>query len=167
MESSLCGKQSCPRVCVRVCHCPAGLARSRWLLGMLRNRREMSRDRALSHPTISPPVEYDSEYESGDRDASRELRSKVMTRGNYYHAHSNCTRRQALRLSWAEWQQVPPPIRHNFGVLNSPNHKRQSALCPTHDNDLNYHTRVALVPVSISTQGIFWNLLDWLRGKKG
>lgn len=37
---SPCGKQSCPYICVRVCHCPAGLARMRELLALARNKRE-------------------------------------------------------------------------------------------------------------------------------
>lgn len=51
MKGSLCGKDPCPAICVRVCHCPAGLARSRWLLAMQRNKREMSKPRASpAHP---------------------------------------------------------------------------------------------------------------------
>lgn len=50
----LCGKRSCPRVCVRVCHCPAGLARSRQLLAMQRNRREMSQPRTFRLSALSP-----------------------------------------------------------------------------------------------------------------
>lgn len=62
MSNSLCGENSCPRICVRVCHCPAGLARSRTLLGMQRNRREMSRARASPHPVLSRAREYDDEF---------------------------------------------------------------------------------------------------------
>lgn len=36
---SSCGRRSCPGVCARVCHCPAGLARSREQFAMYRNRR--------------------------------------------------------------------------------------------------------------------------------
>lgn len=39
MPVSLCGKSPCPGICERVCHCPAGLARSHWLAGLYRNRR--------------------------------------------------------------------------------------------------------------------------------
>lgn len=142
MVSSLCGKRSCPSICVRVCHCPAGLARSHWLAGMLRNKREMSRPRASLSPALSPAREYDSEFESETRDPLNQTRSRVMTRANWYHYHAGCTRSQALKLSWAEWKQVPSvPERivagfkvtspHNFGALNTPNRKKQTHFLPT------------------------------------
>ncbi len=36
---SLCGQHPCPYMCVRVCHCPTGLARSKEQFAMYRNRR--------------------------------------------------------------------------------------------------------------------------------
>jgi len=35
----LCGERYCPRVCERVCHCPAGKAREIYLLNLLALRR--------------------------------------------------------------------------------------------------------------------------------
>ena len=62
MEVSLCHRYPCPGICVRVCHCPAGLVRSHQLLGMLRNRREFSRPRPSRHfglpPERWPEVEF-------------------------------------------------------------------------------------------------------------
>jgi len=54
MESSLCGRSPCPQICVRVCHCEAGLARSRWLLARQKEKRELSRTRAASKPRKAP-----------------------------------------------------------------------------------------------------------------
>jgi len=39
MAYSLCGKNPCPRICLRVCHCPAGLERSRMLNHQAQARR--------------------------------------------------------------------------------------------------------------------------------
>lgn len=52
MQSSLCGRYPCPGVCVRVCHCEAGLERSREEFAMYRNRREIYRTRASPNPSI-------------------------------------------------------------------------------------------------------------------
>lgn len=57
MKDSLCGKTPCPRVCVRVCHCPAGLARSHEHFAMYRNRREMSQGRASPSRPCPPNVD--------------------------------------------------------------------------------------------------------------
>lgn len=54
MLETLCGLRSCPSICQRVCHCPAGLARSHELLGMLRNSREMSKSRASLYSVFPP-----------------------------------------------------------------------------------------------------------------
>ena len=154
MLRSLCGHYPCPRICVRVCHCPAGLARSRELLGMYRNRRLVLRSGLRPQgglpPERWPEVEVISEARSYPRlpdgriidpetgrisearEALRRLRSRVMTRANYYHYHANLTRSQACRLSWAEWKQVKVPATHNFGVLNQPQRKKSSRFCPTH-----------------------------------
>jgi len=35
----LCGQRYCPRVCERVCHCPAGRAREMYLLNLQALRR--------------------------------------------------------------------------------------------------------------------------------
>lgn len=35
----LCGERYCPRVCERVCHCPAGKAREMYLLNLQALRR--------------------------------------------------------------------------------------------------------------------------------
>lgn len=87
--ASLCGKSPCPRLCQRVCHCPAGLARSHELAGMYRNRREKSKPRA-SLLFLFP------------------------------------------RERWHEVEFISQS-RHNFGVLNQPQHKKPSRLLPTHN----------------------------------
>ena len=45
MKSSycLCGRKRCPRICERVCHCPAGRARARELLNLHRANRHQRR----------------------------------------------------------------------------------------------------------------------------
>ncbi|KKL05090.1 hypothetical protein LCGC14_2609520 [marine sediment metagenome] len=60
MKKSLCGKSSCPEACVRVCHCPIGLVRSRELFAMYRNRREMSRPRTLADRPYPSGVDPDT-----------------------------------------------------------------------------------------------------------
>jgi len=39
LQPGLCGRQECPRICSRVCHCPAGLRRSRARLAAQAVRR--------------------------------------------------------------------------------------------------------------------------------
>lgn len=39
LNKSLCGKDPCPSVCSRVCHCPAGQARVHWLWLLRRGYR--------------------------------------------------------------------------------------------------------------------------------
>jgi hypothetical protein len=39
LEPGLCGRLECPRICSRVCHCPAGLRRSRAKLAEQARRR--------------------------------------------------------------------------------------------------------------------------------
>lgn len=56
MSRSSCGRRTCPGICVRVCHCPAGLARSHQLLTALRNRRELFRSRPLNGRPCPPNV---------------------------------------------------------------------------------------------------------------
>ena len=51
---SLCGQSPCPRVCTRVCHCPAGLLRSREQFAMYRNRREISQTRVSPYRPVPP-----------------------------------------------------------------------------------------------------------------
>ena len=46
MKRSLCGHHPCPGICSRVCHCPAGLARVRWLYLLRRGYRGGSETRA-------------------------------------------------------------------------------------------------------------------------
>ena len=127
-----CGQKYCPRICSRVCHCPAGLARSKELLAMYRNKRLMSKP--MASPALPLTAEYQAKIEapSEPRTPLSILRSRVMSRANWYHYHAGCTRSQACRLSWAEWKQVTIPVRHNFGVLNQPNRKKPSQHYPTH-----------------------------------
>lgn len=61
------------------------------------------------------------------------LRSKVMTRANYYFYHANLSRSQACRLSWAECKQLPSPVKHDFGILNEPERKKPRHFYPTHN----------------------------------
>lgn len=135
MKETLCGKRKCPGLCQRVCHCPAGLERSRELLGMLRNRREMSRPRASLYSLFPPERWSRVEFVSQARAPLSRLRSRVMSQANWYHYHAGLTRSQALKLSWAEAKQVTLPVKHNFGALNQPEHGKPSRYLPTH----NYH----------------------------
>ena len=127
-----CGQKYCPRICSRVCHCPAGLARSRQLAGMLRNRRLALRSGLRTQGGLPPERWAEVEAPSEPRSPFDILRSKVMTSANWYRWHANCTPSQAYKLSWAEWKQVRIPDRHNFGVLNQPNRKKPSRDYPTH-----------------------------------
>lgn len=53
MVVALCKKRSCPSICHRVCHCPAGLERSHQLLGQLRNRRLFLKG-GFNKPSVFP-----------------------------------------------------------------------------------------------------------------
>jgi len=149
VQTALCGKQSCPSICVRVCHCPAGLARSHQLAAAYRNRRVMSKPRASPAVPLSPAYQAKVEAPSEPRTPLSRLRSKIMSRANYYHYRASCTRSQALRLSWAEQKQSPLPSRHNFGVLNLPLHGKLPKALPTHNEKFGrapsstpYHSRL-------------------------
>ena len=132
MLTSLCGQRYCQHICSRVCHCPAGLARSHELLGMYRNRRLVSGPRASPPAPLTPEYQAEVEAPSEPRTPLSILRSRVMSRANWYHYHASLSRSQACRLSWAEWKQVKVPATHNFGVLNQPQRKKSSRFCPTH-----------------------------------
>lgn len=142
--ASLCGRRSCPGACTRVCHCSAGLARSHQLLGMYRNRHlvlrggfrsplPQSEPRPLAEPLSEPWLDITTGEISKPRQALRQLRSKVMTRANFYHYHAGCTRSQALKLSWAEYKQVTTPAKHHFGILNQPQRRKPSKVLPTYN----------------------------------
>ena len=67
MKTSLCGKNPCPGICSRVCHCPAGLARSRQLAGMLRNRRLALRSGLRTQGGLPPEQWAEVEFISQTR----------------------------------------------------------------------------------------------------
>jgi len=57
---SLCGRRSCPGVCSRVCHCPAGLERSRQQFAQYRNK--LLAVRQGLRPQVAVAVDCDPEF---------------------------------------------------------------------------------------------------------
>lgn len=106
MTVSLCGKQPCPRICIRVCHCPAGLARSHELAGMYRNRREISRGRASrllpSSEARQSQVEFIPEAQH-----------------NFQLLNQPQHRKQLLTFPTRYERQTPPPYTKNLKLQTS------------------------------------------------
>lgn len=107
MRGSICGHSPCPAICVRVCHCQAGLARSRWLLAMQRNKRDMSKPR--SAPAYPWPQTKGQQYRlpSEPRHSFGAINAPQYKKPN--------------RLSKGrDTGEIPNPITRNLNWLTNP-----------------------------------------------
>lgn len=106
MRDSLCGKSPCPRICVRVCHCPAGLARSRELAGMSRNRRLAVRGKGGVSPSLTPEYQEQVEFVSQAR--------------HYFGAINQPERRKFPRFyPTHNYRQAKPPFGHALKFVST------------------------------------------------
>lgn len=108
MKDSLCGKKKCPGICIRVCHCQAGLARSKELLGMLRNRREMPGVETSLYSLFPPERWHEVEFQYEARHQSGVFNQPEHKKPpRFYHTHFEpkkvvpYTRALKPLLSWA------------------------------------------------------------------
>lgn len=97
LRKSLCGKYPCPHICSRVCHCPAGEERVRWLWFVRRGERgqlrrlppqevEMSEARAYIRQETRPksqraPRFYPTHKAEQGRPAVHQIGSRRMGKG--------------------------------------------------------------------------------------
>jgi len=79
MVKSLCGQYPCPRVCVRVCHCPAGMERVHFLWLLRRGYRPASEPRPSSSRPCPPNVDPTTGEISQPRYSKAHFKEDIMS----------------------------------------------------------------------------------------
>lgn len=95
MVKSLCGQYPCPRVCVRVCHCPAGMERVHFLWLLRRGYRPASEPRPSSSRPCPPNVDPTTGEISQPRHYLGKVKEAVLY--NLFGAQQYPKRRRPIR----------------------------------------------------------------------